>query len=278
MLTAQTTTDNLSFEAATVKPTSLHHGNERSSGDRLFTDVMVFKGGPGSSDPGRIRYTGATLQALLARAYNVRSFQISGPAWLDTERYELIATLPPGTDSEKLRAMLQKLLVGRFHVSLHRERKELPVYNLTIAKNGPKLKPPQTVTAHESGVDDQTKAGENAVAALGAVMRGDMPSRTSTLKLPSGDVSRFAALLSYRLNHPIIDLTALKGVYAFNLSWTPDDGISLGGKEHRGVADAPSGPSVFAAVQEQLGLKLTPGKGMVEVLVIDKAEKSPDPN
>jgi uncharacterized protein (TIGR03435 family) len=119
--------------------------------------MMGFEGGPGSADPGRIRYRGVSLKILLARAYDLRPDQISGPGWLGSERYSIEATLPARTDAERLRLMLQKLLTERFQISLHRETKETLVYRLKIARGGPKLKPPEEVP-HYRDEDERREA------------------------------------------------------------------------------------------------------------------------
>src|ERR1051326_3181092 len=116
------------FEVASVKhaisrPTPL----ESMLGPDMDDD-KGFDGGLGTKDPDRINYHGVTLSALLARAYDVKSFQISGPSWLATERYVILAKVPHATEAQQLRMMLQKLLTERFQVSLHRETKVIPVY------------------------------------------------------------------------------------------------------------------------------------------------------
>jgi uncharacterized protein (TIGR03435 family) len=98
------------------------------------------RGGPGTADPGRITFTSVTLKRLLMATYGVEVDQISGPGWLDSERYSVVANVQPGTTREQLKLMLQNLIVERFHVALHHETKEITGYELVAAKRGPKLR------------------------------------------------------------------------------------------------------------------------------------------
>src|SRR5690348_4935132 len=105
----QVAADAPEFEVASVKRVSVQEGHPPMPMPSYVAEMMGFSGGPGTKDPGRIDYSKVTLKMLLARAYDLKPYQISGPGWLDTERYTIAAKLPPGTDAEKLRLMLQKL-------------------------------------------------------------------------------------------------------------------------------------------------------------------------
>jgi len=141
------------FEVASVKPAAPQAGRGMMRGMR---------GGPGTPDPTRITYTNATLTMLLTMAYNVKRYQITAPAWFDSEGYDITAKIPEGTPMAQFRVMLQNLLAERFKVVLHKESKELPSYNLVVAKGGPKLK--------ESVIDPNAPASPapplNGLAAL----------------------------------------------------------------------------------------------------------------
>ncbi len=134
----------LTFEAASVKPAAAPVPDGRGR-------IMIAgpSGGPGTKDPGRIRYPFMNLKQLLTTAYDVKAYQISGPAWLDSERYDITATMAPGTTKEQFQVMLQNLLAERFKVAIHRETKELPMYSLVVAKSGSKLKRIRRGTAGE---------------------------------------------------------------------------------------------------------------------------------
>src|SRR5271165_4347402 len=131
----QTADKPLTFDAASVKPATPPVPDGRG---RIM--MMGPSGGPGTKDPGRIRYPFMSLKNLLMNAYDVKSFQVSGPAFLDSERFDITATMPPETTKEQFRVMLQNLLAERFKLTVHRETKELPMYSLVVAKNGPKMK------------------------------------------------------------------------------------------------------------------------------------------
>ena len=223
------------FEVASVKP--------NKSGDRAPWRFAGSRGG--------ITATNVTLQFLITNAYDVRDHQISGgPSWLNSERYDIVAkgTVDNPTPA-KNRQMLKTLLADRFQLRLRRESKELPVYALVVGKNGPKF--------HEA--DGATPGGMN-------YGRGRITARKASME-------DFAKRLESELGRTVVNRTALKGDFAFEMEWIPDTGQPLG---LLGPSPAPadtSGPSVFTALQEQLGLKLEPQKGPVEILVIDHAEK-----
>src|SRR5690349_10858688 len=123
------------FEVASVKRVEAD-SRPRPNFPSNVAMMIGFDGGPGSKDPGRINYHEVTLKMLLARAYHFKPEQVSGPDWIDSERYTIAAKLAPDSTAEQLRAMLQKLLVERFQIALHREMKEMSVYRLKVAKNG----------------------------------------------------------------------------------------------------------------------------------------------
>ena len=270
---AQGTTDTPEFEVASVKVAVPQDRGPLTSLPGPVADMIGFDGGPGTKDPGRIKYHGVSLKVLLARAYNATSDQISGPSWLDSERYTIEAKLPPGTDGDQLRLMLQKLLTQRFQISLHREMKETPVYRLRVAKNGPKLQPPEQMPHYQNDADKQEALRKGAEANLAKRMAAMEANRARGIKMPSRSLGmarttmeRFAGVLSGYLDRPVKDMTQLEGEYSLKLAWTPD------------TNDEPSEFSIFTAIQEQVGLKLETGKESIELLVIDKAEKVPTSN
>src|SRR5271157_3691397 len=157
---AQTAENSPTFEVASVKPAAPIVGNR----------IMVgMRGGPGTPDPGQITYNNVTLKNVLTNAYGVKSFQISGPSWLDSERYDIVAKLPRGATKEQFMVMLQNLLAERFKLTLHREKRDLPMYALVVGKNGPKMKESVEEPAPKEG--EAPKAGGPAADPLaGAAM------------------------------------------------------------------------------------------------------------
>lgn len=225
------------FEVATIKPSdplNSHQHLSMSSGGRLNATI--------------------TVEALIERGYGIHDFQLLGaPKWASTAKYDIVAKSDEPEDPSKLtpdqqdayierqNQRLQSLLADRFQLKFHSGIRQLPVFALIVAKGGPKLRAPKTGEAHRLYTQ-----GPGQLACFGASM-SELAAEFSDL-----GVSRV-----------VLDKTGLTGRYDFSLQWTPDDS----------PGDAPlpdpSGGSLFTALQEQLGLKLEPQKGPVEVLVID---------
>lgn len=194
---------------------------------------------------GRLTMTNASLRTLIRSAYDIQNFQFAGgPAWLDSDTYDIAATTGDGADisHDRYRALLQALLADRFQLKVHWETRQSDVYALIVAKNGPKLTA-DTDPQKESGLNTNRTAHEGRMAATNVPM------------------SYLSNRLSNQLSHPVIDKTGLEGKYDWTLVWDPDP-----------TADS-TNPSLFTAVQEQLGLKLEPQKGPVETLVINSVER-----
>jgi uncharacterized protein (TIGR03435 family) len=240
------------FEVATIKPSDpASRGMSISLGvGGMFTTQNV------------------TLKMLVALAWNVREFQLSGASgWIATDRFDIVAKPEHEVqrNSEEgravIRAMVQALLVDRFHLQAHLDSKEMPVYGLIVAKNGSKL------------VESDPEGKGPSLGFTGN--RGGKSSVTAN-KVP---MKMFAEALSNQLGRTVIDQTGLNSSYTFKMEYTPDFsmGMSKEGVPEKGESDAlPDGPSIFTALTEQLGLKLESQKGPVEVVVIDHAEKPTD--
>ncbi len=216
------------FEVATVKPAP------PQSGPRTHTRISTDTG------TGKLTYANVSLKEAIGQAYKVQQYQISGPDWLETDRFDIVAKFPPYTETEQVRLMLQALLADRFKLTLHRETKELPVYALTVARNGPKFGKSETA----SGITTNS-------------------SRTQWHVVAKGSMERFAEFLTSEAGRLVLDKTGLPGSYEITLDWAPD-GDAL--------------PSLFTALQEQLGLKLVSTKGPVETIVVDHADRTPAEN
>lgn len=210
--------------------------------------------------PGGERYvaTNCPLKLLITVAYKVKADQVvGGPDWIDTDRFEMNAKAGRPSTIEELHSMLQDLLADRFKLQFHRETKELPVYALSVDKGGPKLKARPAQNAGEPWID-QTATG---------MLHMQMNAKVVTMDY-------FAFRLSQILDRPVIDLTNLKGDYDFDLAYTRElpPGIPEGAQINGQPIDT-SGPTIFAAIRQQLGLELKPQKGPVGIIVIDHAEK-----
>lgn len=204
------------------------------------------------SDPAMIRYANITLKILIASAYRINSDRIlSGPAWVDNQMYDLAAKLPPGTSKDRVPAMLQSLLAKQFKLAVHRETKDQRVYFLIVGKGGHRLKEAQA----EDKQDVEQVRGERLPL---QIVRGAINGHS----IPIGS---FAGALAGVIGSEVVDRTGLIGKFDVQLKWTPEEGGGYGSE-------------IFAALQEQLGLKLEAGRGPVEFLVIDRAERIPAGN
>jgi len=273
----------LTFDAASVKPRSeaaIAPGvrkKEAGAGPRV---VDRPSGGPGTADPGRIHYPGVTLEFLLTTAYGVNNFQISGPNWLASERFDVDATMPPDTTPEQFRLMLQSLLRERFHLAAHRETKEFPGYAIVLAKGGPKFKESVSAPAPPDDSEPALILGPDGYFVPpprpGVFFQVAGGSGRSTFR--QATMEELATHLQNRLKHPVTDATGLHAKYDFELTYSLE-GLSWGSERipvSRG--DGEGQPDIFAALQSQLGLKLESKAGLLETIVIDHIEKAPTEN
>lgn len=211
---------------------------------------------------GTLFATGITLKRLIMTAYNVQGFRIVGcPEWVAARRWDVQAK-PDGTASpDRFRQMLQTLLEDRFQLHSHSEKRKLPVYELTVERNGSKLPPVK---------DSKTEP--------------TMQVANGLIRLGSATTATFASRLSSAVARPVVDMTNLSGEFRFALEWTPEPGEDGGPTTAGfppGMPEEPlytrNGPSLFTAIREQLGLRLKSARRPVEVLVIDSVEM-PIPN
>lgn len=226
------------FDVAVIKPAApLELG--RTSVHKSVTKEKGIKG--------RLSYQGISLMDLIADAYLIQHRQISGPDWLASQRFDILASIPADQANNQIPEMLKALLQERFSLKTHDEMKETQVYRLLVAKVGPKLEKVEK----ETGISGKsTKTTEQIHA-------------QTTL-------TSFAEYLSDRLNRPVIDETSLTGRYSIQLAWTPDTAVA--------TESDPTGASLFSAVQEQLGLRLVSGKMNARLLVVDSINKHPTEN
>ena len=273
------------FEVASIKPSPPPTGN--------MLRVMM-QGGPGTPDPGRLNYVNASLKNVLTAAYKVKGYQISGPGWIDSERFDITAKIPAGTTKEQFQVMLQNLLKERFRLALHKEEKQGQIYALVVAKGGPKLKESEPMP------DTPAAAGETPQVKTREGMPGMGPGRMGMMMMFSNGKAKLQAnrrtmgdltdMLGNQLDKPVVDMTELKGTYDFTIEFDPE---GMGGPRRMGMPPPGAGgdgggpgagheseamTSIFTALQEQLGLKLEQRKGSVDMLVIDKLEKVPTDN
>ncbi len=219
--------------------------------------------------------TNVSAKQLIQMAYGIRQDLISGgPGWVESAGYDFDAKVAgPDVDAlkklspEQRRSMLQPALTDRFKLKVHTETKQLPVFELVVAKGGSKLKEASPSDTYANGIK-----GPDGVARGGMMRFG--PGQLTAQAVP---MTSLVNMLSQQLHQTVIDKTGLTGKYDLELNWTPDQGSEpmfkgTDGSQHAEPAPDSSGPSIFTAIQEQLGLKLQSAKGPVETLVIDHVE------
>jgi uncharacterized protein (TIGR03435 family) len=254
----QPTPQPLEFEVASIKP---HAPGETLSSFRLPSGGMTA--------------TNVTVRQLLLVVYDIQDFQLLGaPSWTGDDRWDIVAKLPgfvmPNdptslsgqefkTIQDQMQERIRNLLIDRFQLKVRREMKEQPIYALVLAKGGPKITAAKLADGNPG---------------VRSSMSGGMGSATFT----SSSMEKLAQSLSSRTGRAVVDKTGLTGKFDFKLEWMAE--VDQPGAVNTAVgADTPkpSGPSIFTAVQEQLGLHLEAQRGLVDVVSIERIEK-PSPN
>ena len=239
----------------------------------------------GSRSPGTFTAQNINLRFLIRVAYGVRSFEVlGGPRWIDSDTYDITAkpkvsgergqTTPRREPVAEMFLMLQPLLEDRFKLRVHRETRELPVYSLTVAKGGVRMQqskctpvefPSPPAAAEKPCPNQGYRPGTNGV--------------NRTLDATGVDIPGLLMFLANTMRREVIDKTGLSGRFDFHLEWAPEEATAppVVGQTDDPTKQTPSvgtiGPSIFTALQEQLGLKLESDRAPVEVLVIDNIEK-----
>jgi bla regulator protein BlaR1 len=260
------------FEVASIKP--------NNSGDGR----VMLQNQPG----GRFTATNVTLRLLIRQAYQLQDFQITGgPGWLNDDHFDIVAKGEAGTPQNALSAMqspsptpvqlmIRALLAERFNLVVHNETKDQPIYALILARSdrrlGPELKKSDTDCAAVMAAARGRGGAPPPPPGPGQPMPCGIRIGMGNMVLGGATLSQFAASLSMFVGRVVLDRTGLTGAFDLNLTWTP---VQMpqpppGAPELPPID--PNGPSIFTAVQEQLGLKLDSQRGPVEMLVIDKAE------
>jgi uncharacterized protein (TIGR03435 family) len=289
------------FDAASVKSPRKPDPIDPMNPGTIAAGLPMYRGGPGTSTPGRIRYSNITLFGLLMKAYGFEADQIVGPAWLREERYAVEAVVPAETTNEQFRVMLQNLLVERFKLKIDWEEREFRVYRLVVANGGPKLKA-STVT--EAG-DDWDLASSTAVGSQAPLDARGCPVLPATRRFAFGrntctsyvgeSVSEFAATLGMIIANEtganfgpkaswahVIDATGLSGRFDFSLDYdmgywmrmnAPNFPASMREQNH-----SRNPVSIFKAVEAQLGLKLEPSTAKLKAMIVRQAERVPAEN
>jgi uncharacterized protein (TIGR03435 family) len=248
------------FEVASVKP--------NKSGDPGGS----FGGRPG----GQLIVRNYTLRNMIRNAYGLQYFQmVGGPDWIDSDRFDIVAKAADDAPPERLLLMVRALLADRFKLVVHNETREIPIYALVMSrtdgKPGPQLRPAAVDCAAMAAA---ARAGGAPVPRAPAGERPICGMQTAPGRMLAGGyaLSDVARNLSNFAGRMVVDKTGLAGTFDLDLAWTPDQ-LPQGPLPPGVPAIDPNGPSIFTAMQEQLGLKLDSQRGPVELLVIDGAEK-----
>ena len=227
-----------------------------------------------SSDDGMLRYSNVSLKDCIRNAYRVKEFQVEGPDWIDSARFDITAKLPAGSSKEQVPEMLQSLLEERFKLTLHRETKDHAIYALVAAKGGAKLKPA------ENPSDDRAAAAGPGGGRGGQMQTIQIDPAGVHLKASATTLAGLAEMISRFSERPVVDMTNIQGEYDFDLVFSPEamrGGVRMAGGSM--PADAPSeGAATIYTSVEKYGLKLEPRKAPMEILIVDRIEKTPTEN
>jgi uncharacterized protein (TIGR03435 family) len=244
--TSQSQASASAFEVASIKR------NSSGSQDTNFR-----------ANGGRFNAENWSVRILLRWSYRVQDFEIAeGPNRIDADRYDIEAKAGINASLQEMRSMVQGLLQDRFKLALHHDTRELPVYVLTVAKDGPKLKAGDCITLDPNTLPPP---GQRQSAYCGFSSSGN-----NNIQGTSIPMTILADYLGLVLKRKVIDKTGFAGNFDVSLRWAPDQ-VSTGNPAVPSTDNG--GPSIFTATQEQLGLRLDSAKGPVEVLVIDHLER-----
>ena len=267
--------DAPSFEVASVKPAS------------PSATAISCSGGPGTASPGIWRCSNVPLAFLISRSYGFQPPEFSPRDICCQARFDFTAKVPEGTTNEQFHRMLQNLLVERFKLTLHREQKEMAIYELTVGQKGPKMKesaPDAAPVPEEPWAVPEYSMGKDGypvfTAGHGGLAGGNGHYRWTGFNL---SIQEIVKTLSFHLGRPVVDATGLKGKYDIEMRWGIDLAWQL---ERAGLRDqlaelpdsGPPGPALMRAVRDQLGLKLTAAKGPGDLVVVDHLAQVPSGN
>jgi uncharacterized protein (TIGR03435 family) len=216
------------FEVTSVRPSPAR------AGDAAYIKFNV--------DGARATYSNVTLKLLISIAYEINDDRITvSEGWMESALYDVDAKIPAGAGKEKIPAMMRSLLTERFALAVHHTSRSMPAYDLTIAKNGPKLK---NAAADGSGAN--------------YILKGRVIG-------PQMSMEVLAGILSRHIDRPVKDKTGTGGLFDIRLNWTPEGASG-------------DDPSIYTALQEQLGLQLIPAKEEFDFLIVDHANRTPSEN
>jgi uncharacterized protein (TIGR03435 family) len=252
------------FEVASIKVNTRSSPVDPGNGPVSIITLNFLRGIASSSRGGRFNMERVPLTFLIELSYNIKNDQLLGaPSWATNDRYEVTAKAEGNATFEQMRPMLQSLLADRFKLALHRETKEAPVYELAATRGGLKIIASKEGSCTTVDPNSPPPPNPNSPPPCGSVRRA-LLSSGARIEAVGLTMPKLIEILSDTVGRTIIDKTGFTGTFDVRLEFAPDEAISSG---------LSSGPSIFTALQEQLGLRLEGAKGPVEVLVIDHVER-----
>lgn len=295
LLNAQSTAPSPAFEAVSIRPSP-----------RVVSSVSppsTFSGGPGSADPEWLTIRNWSVEPLILRAYNLPGdYQLSGLdripqarevplPWIEVDKFDITANIPAGASAEDVRRMLQSMLAERFSLKVHFERSEVASYDLVALKSLHGLRPSVTADEAEPPRKPFTLPPAGAPFELDSNGFPIIPKDLAVTRISANHgrtreewrrttMKKLAAELASLgpIQRPVKDITGLEGEFDFTLYWTQENIGWTDGAQDRPPAEPLGGPSIFEALEKQLGLKLVPSRTRIDVLVIDHIGRTPTPN
>ena len=242
-------------------------------------------------DAARVDFSDVSLAELIRSAYRVKLYQISGPDWMTTSRFDVVAKLPEGAKADQVPEMMRTLLAERFHLTLHNSSKEMPVYALVAGKDGSKLKestPDEATDGAGAAAGGRTGMGASPMTSSGPNGSAQMSTTANGLHVDLKNMTIASMLdwLSRFTDRPVVDQTGLTGRYDLALDVSRDEMLNAARaaglvvdavRRAPEAATEPGGDSVFASVQKA-GLKLEPRRLPLTLLVVDHLERTPTEN
>jgi uncharacterized protein (TIGR03435 family) len=272
------TPDRPEFEVASIRPSAAP-----GVGANVNVGLHI--------DGAMVRCTYFSLKEYITMAYNLKLHQVVGPEWLGSERFDIAAKIPQGSPRDQVAPMLRALLADRFHMQMHRDQKDFPVYALTVAKGGLKIKelgPDSAAAPEPAGAVNVTATGGRGGVSVNLPGGASFSFTNNRVEFKRATMASVADTLARFLDKPLVDMTELKGAYDIAFELAPEDfrsmqiqsaitaGVTLP-PEVRRFAENASNDSLHTALAS-LGLRLESRKAPLDVLVIDRMDKSPTEN
>jgi uncharacterized protein (TIGR03435 family) len=268
------------FEVASIRPSAAP-----GMGGQVSVGLHI--------DGAMVRCTYFSLREYISMAYGLKLHQVVGPDWLASERFDIAAKIPQGSPRDQVAPMLRALLADRFHMQMHRDQKDFPVYALVVAKGGFKVQelPPESAAAKEEaakGAVDVAASGGRGGVSVRLPGGASFTFANNHVEFKKTTMAAFVDTMARFLDRPVVDMTDLKGTYDFSFELTPEDfrsmqiqsaitaGVTLP-PDVRRYAENASNDSLHTALGA-LGLKLESRKAPIDVIVVDKMDKAPTEN